>query len=76
MAFRIVVNREECARSRVVAGLSIRQAATALDVSHAHLGYIEAGKRYPSAPLIKRMAQLYGVATDALVAGVVDGDAA
>lgn len=61
VTFRIQAKPDECARARVLAGLSCRQAATALKVSPTHLNYIETGKRQPSPSLLKRMAERYGV---------------
>lgn len=61
MTFKPQAITEECVRARIHAGLSCRQAAALLDVSSAHLNYIENGHRQPSPGLLKRMADLYGV---------------
>lgn len=66
VGYRIQAKPDECARKRVLAGLSCRQAAIALKVSATHLGYVEAGKRQPSPSLLKRMSVLYGVPMTAL----------
>jgi transcriptional regulator with XRE-family HTH domain len=63
---RFEVNREECVRLRIVAGLTITAAAKALEVTPTHLGYIETGNRHPSPELLGRLAVFYGVPVEAL----------
>jgi transcriptional regulator with XRE-family HTH domain len=70
MALRIQAKTVECSRARILAGLSIRQAAKSLTVSATHLSQIEHGRNQPSPSLLKRMADLYGVPMESLFTAV------
>lgn len=63
---RFEVKREVCVHARVVAGLTIRAAATALGCTPTHLGYVEMGTRQASPPLLGKMAEVYGVPVETL----------
>lgn len=66
MAARVVLKIDQCVRARLLAGLSVRQAAIKLDVTPQHLHYIEKSERRPSPALLRRMADTYGVPMDML----------
>lgn len=79
VTYRIQVKPEECARARVLAGYSVRAAALAVAkgavrCTPTHLGYVEAGKRRPSARLLKALADLYGVPMTSLFTEVDDAE--
>ncbi|MDM8520215.1 helix-turn-helix transcriptional regulator [Anaerolineales bacterium HSG6] len=48
-------------------GLSYRELASQLDVSHGHIVGIEAGRHKPSADFILKIASLFNVSTDQLM---------
>jgi len=48
-------------------GLSYRQLASILEVSHGHIVGIEAGRHKPSADFILKIASLFNVSTDQLM---------
>ena len=52
---------------RTQRGLSYRELAAMLAVSHGHLVGIEAGRHKPSADLILKIADLFGVTADQLM---------
>jgi transcriptional regulator with XRE-family HTH domain len=56
---------------REARGLSLREAARRADVDPSHLWRVEAGQHAPSLRLAVRLAALYGVALDDLVAPYV-----
>lgn len=54
--------------ARRAAGLSVRQVADALQVSHVAVYYWETGKQQPRASKLRSIATLYGVTVDELLA--------
>lgn len=52
---------------RVNKGLTIKEAANQLGISAFTLGNYESGKTFPTAPVIARMENLYGVSYDEII---------
>lgn len=67
MPLRVRPNPDECVRARVLSGLSIPQAAAALDKTPTHLRNVETGRAGASPALLKQMAALYGVDMQTLI---------
>jgi transcriptional regulator with XRE-family HTH domain len=58
---------------RMRRGLSQRQVADMLGFSaHGFVGFLESGKKQPSAELVVKIADLFGVSTDALMRDELD----
>lgn len=53
--------------ARVNAGMTIRDACKRLGVSETTLINYEAGKTYPSIPVLKKIERLYGVSYDNII---------
>lgn len=58
---------EKLRRLREQQGLSYRQLASELGVTHAHIAGIEAGKHNPSAELVFKIARYFEVLADHLM---------
>lgn len=55
-------------------GLTKQKLAHALGFSDAHIHYLETGKRKPSAEFVYKLAQFFGVTTDALLNDALEVD--
>ena len=54
-------------QQRVMSGLTLRQLSEMSGVSSSHLGRIERGERFPSARILKKIAQPLGLQEEALL---------
>lgn len=48
-------------------GLTLRQLADRLDVSHSYVGQMERGEKIPNVEMVVKISRIFGISTDVLV---------
>ncbi len=53
-------------------GLTLRQLADMLDISHSYVGQMERGEKIPNVEMVLKIARIFDVSTDTLIKDELD----